>query len=115
MERILSVGSVVELIHIPKHQFVILGYFQKVQGEIYDYIGTLYPNGMIGEDSCVVFRKEEISKVLFEGYLDEEGEAFTQGVPQLIELLYSPLPDTLDCSIMPSDKISKQSGDMPSD
>ena len=29
MERILSVGSVVELIHIPKHQFVILGYFRK--------------------------------------------------------------------------------------
>ena len=85
MENLLPIGSVVELDHMPGYMFVILGYLQKVHEKVYDYMGALYPNGITGADSCIMFQEKEISHVVFEGYLDDEGQAFTSTVPKLIQ------------------------------
>ena len=44
------------------------GYDKEYEGEIFDYIGVLYPGGFVNEGSCFVFNQETISEVVYTGY-----------------------------------------------
>lgn len=84
MDKLLPTGSVVELKRGPGHLIMVLGYLQRIHGKTYDYLGVLYPNGITGEDSCIAFQETEIGRIVFEGYRDEEGLAFTTLTPRLV-------------------------------
>jgi len=47
----------------------------KNKGTIYDYSGCFYPQGM-DPNNVFYFNEENIDKVLFEGFKDEEEERF---------------------------------------
>lgn len=83
MDKLLPIGSVVTLKKVLECEFMIIGYLQEFHGRIYDYLSVLYPNGMLGEDSCFVFCSEEVGEILYKGYCDEEGTAITEMVPKL--------------------------------
>lgn len=77
MNDYLPVGSVVLLKDATK-KIVIIGYSVVEEGstEVWDYLGCVYPIGVIGMDKNLLFNKEQIDKVVFTGYSDEEGDIF---------------------------------------
>lgn len=54
------------------------------QGLMYDYAGCLYPQGL-NPNNVFYFNQENIDKVLFEGYKDDEEERFQEVYQKWIE------------------------------
>ena len=75
--QFLPVGSVV-LLKGATRGIVVIGYSVVEEGsdEIWDYLGAAYPIGVITPDKNLLFNRDQIDKVLFEGYADEEGKKF---------------------------------------
>lgn len=74
----LPIGSVV-LLKNGKKRVMIYGRKVKVDGEseeIYDYVGCLYPEGMINSKNVILFNQEQIQLVYFIGFQDLEELAF---------------------------------------
>ena len=72
-ENLLPIGSVV-LLRGAKTKLMIMGRIlsNDAMEEIYDYVGCIYPLGMTGEDNNYFFNREDIEKVFFVGFQDEE-------------------------------------------
>ena len=50
----------------------------------FDYGGSLYPQGIIG-DQILYFNHEDIAKVVFEGYHDEDDEMMVENINKWYE------------------------------
>ena len=77
--KYLPVGSIV-LLNGGTKRLMITGYCMQTEerpGVIYDYSGCLYPEGVIRSDVTSVFNHEQIEKVDFVGFSDDEGKSFT--------------------------------------
>lgn len=74
-EGLLPIGSVV-LLKESTRKVMIIGVLQKkldADGEkVYDYVGCLYPHGHMSPDKNFLFDNEQIEKLYFIGYQDEE-------------------------------------------
>lgn len=79
MKDYLPIGSVV-LLQGGKKRVMIYGrkQIQKENQKEWDYIGCLYPEGNISEDYMYLFNHENIEKVYFLGFQDEEEFQFVQ-------------------------------------
>ena len=78
LNKYLNLGSIVKLNETEK-KFMIIGYEVSTSSEgsvVYDYLGCLYPEGVFDTEQNFLFNHDQIEKVLFEGYLDEEGISF---------------------------------------
>ncbi len=51
---------------------------------MYDYTGCLYPEGL-DANNVLYFNEENVDKVVFEGYKDEEEERFLELYEELLE------------------------------
>lgn len=71
--NLLPIGSVV-IINNGIRTLMITGRKQidKTNGEIYDYLACLYPEGIVGEEYNFLFNKEDIKEVIFKGYESDE-------------------------------------------
>lgn len=79
-EKFLPLGSVVLLKNATK-RLMITGFYVKVDenGEkTYDYVGCLYPEGVISSKENCVFNHEQIDKIFFIGYSDDEEKRFKE-------------------------------------
>ena len=79
LEKYLPVGSIVLLTGGTK-RLMITGYCMQTEerpGVIYDYSGCLYPEGVIRSDVTSVFNHDQIERVDFVGFTDDEGKTFT--------------------------------------
>ena len=87
MKTYLPLGSIVVLKGATK-KMMIYGRAQvaKASGKMYDYVACLYPQGFVNADMLLGFNEEQIDKVLFTGYTDEENEAYVKRMNELIEL-----------------------------
>lgn len=77
-KKYLPLGSVV-LMKDAKKRVMITGYAIKTpeSGEkIWDYMGCLYPEGMISADKNLVFDHKDIYKIFAIGYSDDEQKSF---------------------------------------
>ena len=74
MHKFLPVGSVV-LLKGATQGVVVIGYNIVEEGskDVWDYLGCAYPIGVLSSDKNLLFNREQIEKVLFTGYMDEEG------------------------------------------
>ena len=75
MKRLLPIGSIVMIDLEKKEKIMILGRMirKSEQDEtIWDYCGCLAPYGIQSVDQFKVFNHEEISRLLFVGFQDEE-------------------------------------------
>lgn len=52
-------------------------------GKVYDYTGCVYPEGFLSSDKFLLFDHEQIEKVFFKGFVDEEEEAFKKKLDAL--------------------------------
>lgn len=79
----LPLGTIVLLKNGAK-RLMIYGRCMKKEatGELYDYIGCLYPEGFINPEKTFVFQHSSIEEVVHLGYVDEE-EEFAQELLKL--------------------------------
>lgn len=83
----LPIGSIV-LLKDGEKRLMINGIMQNDAGgtgQNYDYLGILYPEGHIGEGFQYLFNHEDIDKIVFRGYEDEERIAFLTKLAALYE------------------------------
>jgi len=94
IEGLLPVGSVV-LLKGGQHRAMIIGYCQRRvdnPGEIYDYVGCLYPEGYIGAQKNYLFNRDQIDKIYHVGYQTEGQFAFAEKMETAIASLRNPQP-----------------------
>lgn len=79
LDKYLPVGSIVLLTGGTK-RLMVTGYCMQTEerpGVIYDYSGCLYPEGVIRSDVTSVFNHDQIERIDFVGFTDDEGKTFT--------------------------------------
>lgn len=83
MHKFLPVGSVV-LLKGATQGVVVIGYNIVEEGskDVWDYLGCAYPIGVLSSDKNLLFNREQIEKVLFTGYIDEEGKKFMDALDE---------------------------------
>ena len=54
-------------------------------GEEYDYLGVLYPEGHIGDQFQYLFNHKDISEIIFRGFEDTERVEFLDKLTNLYE------------------------------
>ncbi|NFS28738.1 DUF4176 domain-containing protein [Clostridium botulinum] len=81
MINLLPIGSVVLLKDSDK-KLMITGRLQRKVGDKtlteYDYVSCLYPEGSLRADSSFLFNHEQIERVYFIGFQDEEELEFNK-------------------------------------
>lgn len=82
IRELLPVGSVVLMKNAVK-KLMVIGLkpvkTDEPQTE-YDYIGVLFPEGYLGNESCFLFNHEDINDVVFRGYDNPERREFAEMV-----------------------------------
>ena len=73
----LPIGSVVMLKEATT-ALMITGFavVEKNKNKIWDYIGVMYPMGYISPDKSLMFNRDQIEKVISEGYSDDNEKHF---------------------------------------
>lgn len=87
IKDLLPIGSIV-LLKDGEKRLMINGIMQNDAGgtkQNYDYLGILYPEGHIGEEFQYLFNHEDIDKIIFRGYEDEERTEFLAKLAALYE------------------------------
>ena len=84
----LPIGSVV-LLKNAKKRVMITGFYvssQEVNSDkVYDYVGCLYPEGIISSSQNLVFNNDQISQIIFVGYRDIEEQLFKEQLVKSIK------------------------------
>jgi hypothetical protein len=77
MVDFLPLGSIVILENGEK-KIMIYGRKQiaTANGERFDYVACLYPEGNIGDEYTYLFNHSDIREVVFRGYVDSENDEF---------------------------------------
>lgn len=77
INELLPIGSVV-ILKNGKKRVMITGIKQiePKTNKVFDYLAVLYPEGHLGQELKFLFNQENIEKVFFRGYEDEEREEF---------------------------------------
>ena len=73
-EKYLPIGSVV-LLKDAKKRVMVTGFVaqsQETGDKVFDYMGCLYPEGIISSEQNLLFNHEQIDKIFYLGYSDEE-------------------------------------------
>lgn len=86
MTGLLALGSVVELDGAEAQRFMVLGYYPEKDDTSYDYLLTLYPQGMFEFPHLVMANEDAISVVLFSGYEDAESRGILDAAQELMNL-----------------------------
>lgn len=86
MKKLLPIGSVV-LLKGAKKRVMVCGRFQRAveSQKRYDYAGCLYPEGVIDAKNMLLFNTEDIDRLFFIGFQDEEELKFHSIINKLEE------------------------------
>ena len=88
-EKYLPIGSVV-LLKGGKKRAMITGFCsvaQDNQDKIYDYSGCVYPEGYLSSNQVCLFDHDQIEKIFFLGFEDEEETIFKEKLKVIVENL----------------------------
>lgn len=85
-DELLPVGSIV-LLKDATRKVVIIGFGVVENGsdEIWDYLGAAYPIGVISSDNSLLFNRNQIEKVIFVGYSDDEDKEIRKEIYDNLE------------------------------
>ncbi len=87
-DKFLPIGTVVNLKGATK-RVMIAGFCPELDGKMYDYSGTLFPEGLMGPDKTLLFNHEEIDKIYHKGLVDDEEKAFINRLNVTLEKIKS--------------------------
>lgn len=106
-EKYLPIGTVV-LLKGGKKRAMITGFCsvaQENQEKVYDYSGCVYPEGYLSSNQVCLFDHDQIDKIYFFGYEDEEEIMFKQKLNQIVKAIeankqteFTPVSDDSDFS-----------------
>ena len=85
-EKYLPIGSVV-LMNGATKRVMITGYAVKSPeygNKVFDYIGCLYPEGMVSSDKNLLFDHKDIQKIFAIGFTDDEQKQFIEKLKTLV-------------------------------
>ena len=84
-EKYLPIGTVVKLKGATK-PLMIIGFCAQNSGtgDLFDYSGCLYPEGLLSHEQIAAFNHDQISEILFEGFSNDEEKAFKEQMQQYI-------------------------------
>ena len=88
-EKYLPIGTIV-LLKGGKKRAMITGFCsvaQENQEKVYDYSGCVYPEGYLSSNQVCLFDHDQIEKIYFVGYKDEEEKQFKEKLNKLINEL----------------------------
>lgn len=76
MNEYLPIGSIVKLKDDKNFEYMILGYYPIDQetDEKFDYSAVVYPHGYSYGNNLILFNKDDIERVEYEGYSDDDTE-----------------------------------------
>jgi hypothetical protein len=79
MEKYLPLGSIV-LLEGGEKRIMIYGRRQKAEsdGVIWDYVACLYPEGNVSDEYTYLFNHEQIERVFFIGFQEDEEFQFNE-------------------------------------
>lgn len=81
---LLPIGSVVTLKNAEK-SLMIIGILPQSEGQQYDYMAVLYPEGFLTPQEMFAFNHADIERVEFLGYMDLQYQAFRTGLADFLE------------------------------
>lgn len=84
-DRLLPVGSVVEIEKQGKPLYMIAGYYPVNETAAGEYAVIPYPNGIVRHEEIGMAGKDQISRVVWRGYTDEEGESILEEIPGFMQ------------------------------
>ena len=90
-EKYLPIGTVVMLKGGSK-RVMITGFCavaKENEEKVYDYSGCLYPEGFLDFEQTCLFEHDQIDKIYFLGYQDEEEKKFKEELNKFIKQLKS--------------------------
>lgn len=85
-DKYLPIGTVV-LLKGGRKRAMITGFCsvaQENQEKIYDYSGCVYPEGYLSSNQVCLFDHDQIDKIFFVGYEDEEEKMFKEKLNQIV-------------------------------
>lgn len=85
-EKYLPIGSVV-LLKDAKKRVMVVGFAargKETGDKMFDYMGCLYPEGVLSSDKNLLFDHEQIDKIFFLGYSDDEEKQLKVKLNQLV-------------------------------
>lgn len=85
-EKYLPIGTVVMLKNASK-RIMITGFCiipDEDKTKMYDYLGCLYPEGMIDPKQNLMFNHEQIEKIYHMGLEDDEEKSFKKNMKELL-------------------------------
>lgn len=89
VKELLPIGSVV-LLKGGVKKLMVIGIMVRTEedGEekSYDYIGVVYPEGYISNDTMILFQHDQINDVIFTGYHNPERDTFIHFLEEQTEL-----------------------------
>ena len=86
-DKYLPIGTVV-LLRDGKKRLMITGFCavtKEKKDVVYDYIGCLYPEGVISSEQTAVFNHDQIAKIYAFGYSDDEQKEFITKLKEEID------------------------------
>lgn len=92
--KFLPLGSII-ILKQTTQKLIIIARGMLVEESYYDYGAFLYPQGLI-EDSLVYFNEDQISKVMFQGFTDDDDLLFISYIDQAIEQRNSEIKEIFD-------------------
>lgn len=84
-ETLIPVGSIVRFAGT-EYLAVILGYFVDNNEQLYDYLTAPYPAGLSSLEHAILANEDDIAEVVYQGYLDQEGERALQAATDLMKV-----------------------------
>lgn len=83
MEKLLPVGSIVDLKDVEK-SFVVIGYHQVDEAENhFDYVGCFFPEGYINDELMFFFNHTDIENVKKVSLINDETRLFSEKLEEL--------------------------------
>lgn len=86
-EKFLPIGSVV-LLKNAKKRIMVTGFAAKGKetgDKLFDYVGCLFPEGVISSDKNLLFNHDQIDKLYYIGYSDKDEKEFKQKLKEYLE------------------------------
>ena len=87
MEKYLPIGTVV-LLKNAKKRVMITGFAvtgKESGNKIFDYIGCLYPEGVISSETNLLFDHAQIDKIFYMGYVDNEWKELEPNLKKAVD------------------------------
>ena len=95
-EKYLPIGTVCILKNASK-RVMITGFAAKGKesgDKVYDYVGCLYPEGVVNSNQNLLFDHEQIDKIFYMGYVDKEQKELIQKLKEFMNNNGSDIPNS---------------------